>query len=83
MGEQDIQRTADGGGLREFTGKLLTDLRALEQMLRDGMADLYLNVKMKKVGMLEFDAIEPVQQLGYEQGLDALRKWIDGGGLKP
>jgi hypothetical protein len=32
--------------------------------------------------MLEFDAVDSIQQLGYEQGLDALRKWIDDGGLK-
>ena len=55
---------------------------ARRRMLQDGLPDLYLNVKMRKVGMLEFDAVDSIQQLGYEQGLDALRKWIDGGGLK-
>ena len=54
-----------------------------QRMLREGIPDLYLNVRMRKIGMLEFDTVEPVQQLGYEQGLDALRKWIDGGGLNP
>ena len=39
MGEHDIQRKSGGSDLREFTGKLLTDLRALEQMLRDGVVE--------------------------------------------
>ncbi len=39
MGEHDIRSEADGRGLRDFTHKLLTDLRALEQMLRDGVIE--------------------------------------------
>jgi predicted acylesterase/phospholipase RssA/CRP-like cAMP-binding protein len=53
-----------------------------QRLLRDGLADLYLSIRMGGVGMLAFDDIESVQKIGYEQGLDALRKWIDGGGME-
>lgn len=55
---------------------------ARQRMLQEGLPDFYLNVRMRKVGMLEFDAVERIEQLGYDQGLDRLRKWIDDGGLK-
>ena len=49
-----------------------------QRLLREKLADLYINVGMSGVGLLDFDAIEPIQQLGYEQGLEALQAWLDG-----
>jgi predicted acylesterase/phospholipase RssA len=54
---------------------------ARRQQVAAGLCDLYLNVQMRGIGMLDFDAVEPVAQIGYEQGLEALRTWVDGGGL--
>jgi predicted acylesterase/phospholipase RssA len=49
-----------------------------QRLLREKLADLYINVRMSGVGLLDFEAIEPIQQLGYEQGLEALKAWLDG-----
>lgn len=49
-----------------------------QRLLRKKLADVYINVGMSGVGLLEFDAIELIQQLGYEQGLEALQTWLDG-----
>ncbi len=39
MGAQDVDREADAAQLRVFIGRLLRDLRALEQMLGDGLIE--------------------------------------------
>ena len=54
---------------------------ALRQMLRDGLADLYLSIHLRKVGLLEFGAIQPVERVGYEQSIGRLREWVEAGGL--
>jgi predicted acylesterase/phospholipase RssA/CRP-like cAMP-binding protein len=54
-----------------------------QRLLRDGLADLYLNIRMGKIGMLQFEAVEAIAQLGYEQAVETLRKWIDDGGMEP
>jgi predicted acylesterase/phospholipase RssA len=55
---------------------------ARAEMLREGLADLYLSIKAKGVGLLEFDAVEKVAQLGYEASIDPLREWLEAGGLE-
>jgi predicted acylesterase/phospholipase RssA len=52
------------------------------QMLRDGLADLYLSIHLRKVGLLDFDEVEPVEQVGYEQSIERLREWVEAGGLR-
>jgi predicted acylesterase/phospholipase RssA/CRP-like cAMP-binding protein len=52
-----------------------------QQMLRDGLADVYLSIHLRKVGMLEFDTVEPVEQVGYEQSIEPLREWVERGGI--
>jgi predicted acylesterase/phospholipase RssA/CRP-like cAMP-binding protein len=54
---------------------------ARQRVLWAGLPDLYLNIRMGRVGMLDFTAVEPIQRIGYEQGLEALRKWA-GNGMK-
>ena len=54
-----------------------------QRLLRDGLADLYINIHMRGIGMLEFDAVDPVQELGYEQAGAVVRQWLDDGGLTP
>jgi predicted acylesterase/phospholipase RssA len=54
---------------------------ARAEMLREGLADLYLSIRAKGVGLLEFDAVEEVAQLGYEASIEPLREWLESGGL--
>ena len=51
------------------------------EMLRDGLADLYLNIRASGVGFLQFDQVEKAAGIGYEASLGPLREWLDGGGL--
>jgi predicted acylesterase/phospholipase RssA/CRP-like cAMP-binding protein len=48
-------------------------------MLEAGLADLYLNINASIVGLLEFDTVEKVAQLGYEAALDPIREWLAAG----
>ena len=54
---------------------------ARQEMLRQGLADIYLSIHLRKVGLLEFDAVEPVEAAGYEQSVGRLRAWVETGGL--
>jgi hypothetical protein len=54
-----------------------------QQILEQGLADLYLNVQVKGVGLLQFEAQAQAQaaQLGYESALEPLRAWaLERGG---
>jgi predicted acylesterase/phospholipase RssA len=53
-----------------------------QQMLRDGLADLYLSIHLRKVGLLEFGTVHPVEELGYAQSIERLREWVERGGLR-
>lgn len=54
---------------------------ARAEMLRDGLADLYLNIKASGIGFLQFDEVEKAAKIGYEVSIDQLREWLEGGGL--
>ena len=55
---------------------------ARAEMLREGLADLYLSIEARGVGLLEFDAVEKVAQIGYEASIEPLREWLEAGGLE-
>ena len=54
---------------------------ARAEMLRDGLADLYLNIRTSGVGFLQFDQMEKAAGIGYQAAIDPLREWLEGGGL--
>jgi len=54
---------------------------AVTKMLDDGLPDLYLNINASAVGLLEFETVRKVAQIGYEAALEPVRKWIDEGGI--
>ena len=50
-------------------------------LLEAGLPDLYLNINASVVGLLEFDTVDRVAQLGYEAALEPIRAWVVAGGL--
>lgn len=50
-------------------------------MLEEGLADLSLNINASVVGLLDFETVDQVAQIGYEAALEPLRQWIANGGL--
>jgi predicted acylesterase/phospholipase RssA len=54
---------------------------ARAEMLREGLADLYLSINARGIGLLDFTAVEKVAQVGYEASLPQLRQWLESGGL--
>lgn len=46
-----------------------------QQILEQGLADLYLNVQVRGVGLLQFEAQALAAQLGYESALEPLKTW--------
>ncbi|MCP4284071.1 MAG: cyclic nucleotide-binding domain-containing protein [Gammaproteobacteria bacterium] len=49
--------------------------QARDHMLQQELADLYLNIHVPGVGMLQFEAIEKAVRIGYENAIEPLRKW--------
>ena len=47
------------------------------RMLRDGLADLYLNINVAGTGMLRFDIVDPSVEKGYKSALEPLREWAE------
>lgn len=45
-------------------------------MRTDGTADLYLDIEMQGVGLLEFDKMTPVVERGYVAALPRLQEWL-------
>jgi predicted acylesterase/phospholipase RssA len=75
-----------GARVPSLTGTILRSMfvgseGARSEMLRDGLADLYLNIKASGIGFLRFDQVERVATIGYEAAYDPLRNWLEGGGL--
>ena len=50
-----------------------------QQMLEQKLADVYLNIDVKSVGLLQFDAREEASQLGYAAAIEPLRAWAREG----
>lgn len=53
--------------------------RARRAMLDDGLADFYRNIHVRGVGMLDFDEVEKVARIGYEESIAPLRAWLESG----
>ncbi len=42
---------------------------------RAGLADFYLNIHVRGVGMLQFDVVDKSVELGYRESIEPLRAW--------
>lgn len=49
---------------------------ARERALEANLADLYLNIHVRGVGLLQFEAVEKAAKIGYEESIGALREWL-------
>jgi len=49
---------------------------ARELALKQGLADYYQNIHVKRVGILEFNKLEYAENIGYEISLPEIRKWL-------
>ena len=46
-----------------------------QQILEQNLADVYLNINVEDIGMLQFDARDEAAQLGYDGAIEPLRAW--------
>lgn len=49
--------------------------RARQEMVSAGLADLYHNIHVRGVGMLQFDAVDKSVEIGYRDSIERLREW--------
>ena len=47
-----------------------------EQILHKKLADFYLNIHVKGIGMMEFSRIDRAVELGYDSYIEPLRQWL-------
>lgn len=50
--------------------------------LEDGAADYYHNIRIQGVSMLQFDKVEEVARIGYQESITALGNWLDAGDVR-
>ena len=55
---------------------MVGSVSARQSMLNEGLADIYLNIVVRGVGLLEFEEVEKIAQLGYDESIDTLRQWV-------
>lgn len=48
---------------------------ARETMLNCNMADLYLNIHPSDYGLLQFDAVDEIEKIGFDQSIDLICAW--------
>ena len=47
------------------------------QFLSNDLADYYQNIHVRKVGMLDFNAVDRAERIGYESVSEPLKKWLE------
>jgi predicted acylesterase/phospholipase RssA len=65
IGNTILQATVAGSALKR------------QQILDQKLADVYLNIDLTAVGMLQFDAQDLAAQLGYDGSIEPLRAWAE------
>jgi predicted acylesterase/phospholipase RssA len=50
-----------------------------EGLLEQGLADIYLKIDVKGIGMLQFKAVQAAADIGYEASIGPLREWQTSG----
>lgn len=54
---------------------------AREKSLENQLADLYINIDVRGVSMLEFEAVERAESIGYEKTIRRLEEWAQEEGI--
>ena len=50
--------------------------RDRDRLVRDGVTDLYLDLKASRRGMLDFENVGSMAQAGYESTVDRIEEWV-------
>lgn len=56
---------------------IAASMRERDRQVRDGLADLYIDLDMRGVSMLEFDDPAGVAARGYEAAMPRLEEWLE------
>jgi len=70
-----------GIGVTILQSQVVAATRSRQRMLEQGLADFYLNIHVRGVGLLAFDKIERGERVGYEESIGPLRDWAVATGL--
>ena len=59
-----------------FRSSSLGAFRDRDRLVRDGVTDLYLDLKASGRGMLDFEDVASMARLGYENTVDRIEDWL-------
>lgn len=57
---------------------ITASMRERDRQVAGGAVDLYLDLDLRGVGMLDFESVEPVARRGYEAARPRIEAWIAG-----
>ena len=60
---------------------LLGSTRDRDRAVQSGVIDLYLDLELRGVSLLDFENVEPVAARGYEASKDRIDAWLNAGGF--
>lgn len=68
-------------GLTEtlIASTVVASMRKRDRNIAGGLADLWLHLDTRGVGLLDFERVRPTADRGYEESLPKIREWIDAG----
>ena len=52
-------------------------MRDRDRLVKEGVADLYLDLDLRGVGMLEFEAVDRVADIAYEAAMPQVEAWLE------
>lgn len=55
---------------------ITASMRERDRQVAGGAVDLYLDLDLRGVGMLDFESVEPVARRGYEAALPRIEAWL-------
>ncbi|MEQ8857069.1 MAG: cyclic nucleotide-binding and patatin-like phospholipase domain-containing protein [Pseudomonadales bacterium] len=64
-----------------LTSLVIGSAQVRRTALEEGNVDFYHNIRVSGVSMLQFERVEEVARIGYQESLEPFRAWIEAGGL--
>lgn len=82
----EVMRSRVGRGSRAYPGIVGVLLRSMitasanrrDRVIQSGVVDLYLDLDLRGVGMLEFGTVDRVAAVGYESARPRIEAWLEG-----
>lgn len=75
--EPEVATVYPGLGATLLRSLLIGSSKSRDEHLAAGIIDLYLELDLRDIPLLDFSVVEPAADAGYEQAYGPIRRWLD------